>query len=209
MKYGFKFNIAAMLLLGMLLASCRGQPSEKPPIMPIQQNMYWQQKYLAFEPNEFFEDGRAMRLPVEGTIARGNLQNDNAFFRGVTDDGDYIAEIPAVIDRAFLNTGRDKYNIYCQPCHGGAGFGDGIVIGYGYVPPPSFHDDEVLEMPNGQIYSAIYNGAGTMPSYRNKVNRAEDRWAIVAYIRAMQISQGASADDIRALGLDPSDATSN
>jgi len=189
--YGYNINILALLMLAILLSACRGQPSENPPIQ-VQQNMYWQQKFKAFEPNDFFDDRRAMRLPVEGTIPRGHLKADTAVYEGVDEAGEFIDTIPIQVTRELVDRGQAQYNISCTPCHGVAGYGDGLVIDRGYVNPPSFHEERVLDMPDGEIYSAIYNGAGSMPSYRRMVNNAEDRWAIVAYIRAMQISQGAA-----------------
>lgn len=189
-----------LLILAIVMSACRGQPSQNTQVQPVQ-NMYWQQKYKAFEKNEFFEDNRAMLLPVEGTIARGHLRNDDAVFAGLDDNGDFVRRIPLKVDRAFVKRGQDQYNIFCTPCHGGAGYGDGIVIGRGYVPPPSFHDERIVNMPDGEIYSAIYNGINSMPSYRNAVKTAEDRWAIVAYIRALQVSQSANPDQVEYLGL--------
>jgi len=196
------FNIISLLVLAVLLGACRGQPSDKPPIQ-LQQNMYWQQKFKAFEPNEFFEDGRAMRLPVEGTIPRGHLRNDTQKYEGVNEDGSFVNRIPIPVDRALLERGQRMYNITCTPCHGLDGFGNGIVIGRGYVPPPSFHEERILDMPDGEIYSAIYNGANSMPSFRRLVKNANDRWAIVAYIRALQVSQSATEDDLSIIGMDP------
>lgn len=197
---GVQPKLLMMLLFAVLLAACQGQPSERTQIQP-QQNMYWQQKFKAFEPNDFFDDRRAMRKPVEGTIARGHLRNDIELHEGVNSDGSYIDHIPVTITREFLDRGQAKYNISCTPCHGVAGHGNGLVIERGYVTPPSFYEERLLDMPDGELYSAIYNGAGSMPSYRRMVNRAEDRWAIVAYIRAMQISQAATQEDLDRLGI--------
>lgn len=193
----------ALLMLTMLLSACRGQPTERTQIQP-QQNMYWQQKFKAFEPNDFFADRRAMRLPVEGTVARGHLNDDTIVLAGVHEDGSYVERIPIPVTEELLERGKAQYNISCTPCHGVSGYGNGLVIDYGYVPPQSYHDEYMLEMADGQIYSAIYNGAGSMPSYRRMVNKVEDRWAIVAYIRAMQLSQGATEDEIPALRVDES-----
>ncbi len=197
---GISLKSLSLILFALFIVACQGQPSERTQIQP-QQNMYWQEKFKAFEPNEFFEDGRAMRTPVEGTIPRGHLRNDIALHEGVNSDGSYIEHIPVPVDRELLDRGRAQYNISCTPCHGVSGYGNGLVIDYGYVTPPSFYEDRLLEMPDGEIYSAIYNGAGSMPSYRRMVNKAEDRWAIVAYIRAMQISQAATQEDLDRLGI--------
>ena len=206
-KSHLNIKIIALLLLAVLLSACRGQPSEKPQIQPIQ-NMYWQQKFKAFEPNDFFDDRRSMRLPVEGTISRGNLKNDLAIYEGINEDGSHVARIPIPVTRELLKKGQEQYNISCTPCHGYAGEGNGIVIGRGYVPPPSFHDERIVTMPDGEIYSAIYNGVNSMPSYRNMVKHTENRWAIVAYIRALQVSQAATEEDLLELDLSAADFVS-
>lgn len=199
-KSKLNINIIALLFLAILLGACRGQPSEKPQVQPIQ-NMYWQQKFKAYEPNDFFDDRRSMRLPVEGTIARGHLRADKAVYEGINEDGSFVQRIPVNVDRELIKRGQAQYNITCSPCHGLAGYGDGIIIGYGYVPPPSFHDERIVDMPDGEIYSAIYNGVNSMPSFRNLVNKADNRWAVVAYIRALQVSQGATEEELEYLNL--------
>src|SRR5690606_27575587 len=137
--------------------------------------------YKPQDPNPFFEDGRSNRAPVEGTIARGRLL-DATYETGRTANGAFVATMPVDLDKAFLYRGQQRFNIYCAPCHGGSGAGDGIVIASGYVRPPDFHDATIRSMPDGQLYSAIYDGVRTMPSYRAQIP-VEDRWAIVAYIR--------------------------
>lgn len=195
-------RIHRLILLGMLalLGACRGQPSEKPPIY-TQHNMYWQERFNAQQENPFFADRRSMRLPVEGTIARGHLEDDAAKYRGVNPDGSYLATIPLQISRSFLEQGRHQYNVYCTPCHGGVGDGNGPVSDYGYIAA-SLLTPVAREMPDGEIYSAIYNGVRTMNSYRHHISM-EDRWAIVAYVRALQRSQNAGEEDLRRLNLDP------
>lgn len=193
-------HILLLISLTIILGACRGQPSEKPPIH-TQYNMYWQERFNAQQENPFFADRRAMRTPVEGTVARGHLEDDPAYYQGINEDGSYIDYIPVDLDRSFLVRGQNQYNIYCTPCHGGAGDGDGTVSDYGYIAV-SFHSDEVREMPDGQIYSAIYNGVRTMNSYRHQI-KVEDRWAIVAYVRALQLSRHADESDLQRLGMDP------
>lgn len=196
-------SFAAVLLASMMLVSCRGQISDKPPVHP-QQNMYFQERFEAQEENPFFEDGRAMRAPVEGTVARGQLREDREFYEGVDEEGDFIDHIPVELTEELLFRGKERYDIYCAVCHGGAGDGQGIIMtgGYGYVPAPDFHMDRIRELPDGEIYSAIYNGVRTMPNYATQI-KAEDRWAIVAYVRALQQSQNASAELVASLGGDP------
>ena len=187
-------------MLATLLGACRGQPSESPPIH-TQYNMYWQDRFNAHQENPFFGDRRSMRPPVEGTMARGNLEDDSALFHGVRQDGAYVETIPLDVNRSFMERGQDQYNVYCTPCHGGLGDGNGPVSDYGYIAL-SLLTDNAKEMPDGEIYSAIYDGVRTMNPYRHQI-KMEDRWAIVAYVRALQLSQDAGEDDLERLNLDP------
>lgn len=151
------------------------------------------------QENPFFEDRRASRLPVEGTVSRGNLKTDIAYHQGVDENGNYVEEIPVDLSRSFMMRGKERYDIFCATCHGNAGDGMGIVSQYGLIAP-SFHEDRIREMPDGEIYSAIYNGINTMASYRHQIP-VEDRWAVVAYVRALQISQNATEDDLQRLDI--------
>ena len=195
------FNrILPLIVMAALLGSCRGQPTEKPPIH-TQHNMYWQDRFNAHQENPFFEDNRAMRMPIEGTIARGKLENDLAYYRGINPDGSYIDRMPVDITRSFLKQGQQQYNVFCTSCHGGVGDGNGPVSDYGYIAA-SLLSENARKMPDGEIYSAIYNGIRTMNPYRHQIN-AENRWAIVAYVRALQLSQNAGEDDLQRLNMDP------
>ena len=191
-----------ILMVGLLLAGCRGTISEKPAIHP-QMNMDQQDRKEAQEVNNFFEDGRSMRPPVEGTVARGLRKADIAYYEGVDENGDWIAEIPVEVTRSFLYRGQERYEIFCTPCHGKVGDGLGIIMTgqYGYVPAPTFHQDRLREAPDGEIYSAIYNGVRNMPSYAHQVP-VEDRWAIVSYVRALQASQYVTEDEITEFDID-------
>jgi mono/diheme cytochrome c family protein len=201
MKLALK-HISALLLISVMIISCRGQLSDKPPIRH-HFNMNFQERFNAQQENPFFEDGMAMRMPVEGTVARGNLRHDAALFEGLDEGGNYISEIPFELTREFLNCGRERYDIFCQMCHGGAGDGRGIIMtgGYGYVPAPTFHSDNSRGMPDGEIYSAIANGVRNMPSYATQIP-VEDRWAIVAYVRALQRSQYVPAAEMERYDID-------
>jgi len=201
MKLGLKF-ISALLLLSVVLISCRGQTTDKPPIRH-HFNMNFQERFNAQQENPFFEDGMAMRTPVEGTVARGNLRHNIALFEGVDEDGNYIDEIPVDVTRDFLYRGKERYDIFCQMCHGGTGDGRGIIMtgDYGYVPAPTFHRSDSYNMPDGELYSAIANGIRTMPSYATQIG-VEDRWAIVAYIRALQKSQNIREEEMERYDVD-------
>ncbi len=200
-KPGLKY-ISALFLISAVLMSCRGQTTENPPIRH-HFNMNFQERFNAQQENPFFEDGMAMRMPVEGTVARGNLRHDLALFEGIDDDGEYIDEIPFDLTRDFLYRGKDRYDIFCQMCHGGTGDGRGIIMTgeYGYVPAPTFHRTESYDMPAGELYSAIANGIRTMPSYATQIS-VEDRWAIVAYIRALQRSQNIPEEEMERYDVD-------
>lgn len=192
-------KIALFLALLIALSACRGQPFEEPPRF-VQPNMHYQEKFRYQQENPFFEDQRADRLPVEGTVSRGNLQTDHEYHEGIDAEGEYVTSIPTDVDRSFLMRGKERYDIYCTPCHGGAGDGQGIISEHGLIAP-TFHSDEAREWEDGRIYSAIYNGYETMQSYRHKIP-VEDRWAIVAYVRALQISQDADEGVIQRLGVE-------
>ena len=189
------------LTLAVALGGCRGMKSEKPPIHP-NLNMDFVQRFEAQEANPLFEDGAAMRTPVAGTVARGQLKTtDNAPFEyGRTADGAYVADIPVPVTADLLERGQERYNIYCTVCHGYAGDGRGIVAvgnggqGYGFAVP-SYHTDALRARPDGYIYDVIQNGVNTMPSYGHEI-APDDRWAVVAYIRALQRSQNASSADV-------------
>lgn len=195
-------HLASLLLLSLLLMGCRGQKTEKPPIAP-QQNMMFQERFNAQQENPFFENNMAMRAPVEGTVSRGGLRHDASVFEGTDDNGEYLTEIPMDVTRSFMYRGKERYDIFCATCHGGTGDGQGIIMTgqYGYVPAPTFHRGASYDMPDGQFYSAIANGIRSMPAYNTQI-KVEDRWAIVAYIRALQRSQNVPESEIEQFDID-------
>ena len=185
--------LAPALLLGTALLGCRGQISRDPPLW-IKHGMEFQPRYNAFEENHFFSDGRNMRMPPEGTVAQGLLKEDDAYWRG-GDSMNPVAKNPVPLTPALLERGQERFNIYCSPCHGRTGLGNGMVIQRGFMPPPNFHDDRIVQMPDGQVFRTISYGIRMMPSYGKQIPEA-DRWAIVAYIRALQRSQRATMADV-------------
>lgn len=197
-----KYLFFATIVLPIVLVSCRGQTSEQEPIHP-NMNMDQQERFEAQEENEFFDDNRAMRKPVEGTISRGNLKQDEAYYQGINEDSSFVEEIPVDVTKSFIYRGKDRYEIYCTVCHGAAGEGNGIIMenNYGYVPAPSFHLERIRNESDGYIYSAIANGIRNMPSYASQIP-VEDRWAIVAYVRALQRSQNVSEEEIQNYDVD-------
>ena len=148
------------------------------------------------ERDTFFPDDKSSREPVPGTVARGQLRADEAFFTGKS-GGQDVTTFPMPVTSKVLQQGQERYNIYCSPCHGYSGYADGMIVLRGFSPPPSFHQDRLRNAPVGHFYDVITNGYGAMYSYASRVNPA-DRWAIIAYIRALQLSQNARIQDVPA-----------
>lgn len=197
MKHALLVLFAAMVWMG-----CRGGSSGDPPVH-LNRNMDFQKNYGPQEENPFFSDNRAMRPPVPGTVARGMLREDSRFYDGRNENGSYVDEIPVPMTRELIVRGQHRFDIFCAPCHGRTGDGEGIITagGYGYTPAPTFHSDRLRdEMQDGYLFDVITRGIRTMPAYAHQVPVA-DRWAIVAYIRALQRSQYAQEDDIPASAL--------
>jgi mono/diheme cytochrome c family protein len=161
----------------------------------MENEMAMQPKYQhPYQTSQFFPDGQSSRPVVAGTIARGQLRVDRAYYEGKSGDL-LIDEIPRKVDKAVLERGQQRFNIYCSPCHGKAGDGQGMIVKRGFSPPPSFHLQRLRDAPAGHFFNAITNGYGAMYSYASRVP-VDDRWAIVAYIRALQLSQNARIDDV-------------
>jgi mono/diheme cytochrome c family protein len=172
------------------LSGCaRGCTSSRPPIH-INPSMDNQPKVRPQAASTFFRDGAGMREPVPGTVAIGGLKEDAPFFTGKGADGQFVAAIPVPVDEKALARGRDRYRIYCQPCHDPRGDGKGILFQRGNVPTASFHQEKVLKYTDGQIFDVITNGVGLMSGYRWPIPPA-DRWAIVAYVRVLQRERAA------------------
>ena len=174
-----------MLISAVPLAGCaRGCTSSRPPIH-LNPSMDNQPKVRAQSASAFFYDGSAMRQPIPGTVAIGGLKEDTAFFTGKSADGQFVAAIPVTVDENVLERGRERYTIYCQPCHDARGDGKGILFQRGNVPTATFHQEKMLKYSDGQIFDIMTNGQGLMPAYRWPIPPA-DRWAIVAYVRGLQ-----------------------
>jgi mono/diheme cytochrome c family protein len=169
----------------------RGCTSSKPPIH-INPSMDDQPKLKPQSDSAFFYDGAGMRAPVAGTVARGELREDDAFFLGKGEGGQFVATIPVAVDEQLLARGKNRYAIYCQPCHDPRGDGKGILFHRGNIPTASFHTDKVRAYTDGQIFDIVTNGSGLMPGYKWPVPPA-DRWAIVAHVRGMQRDRTAGA----------------
>jgi hypothetical protein len=158
------------------------------------QDMHDQPRYESLEASDFFEDGRASRPLVEGTVAQGQLRLDEHLYTGKI-NGEWAAALPVPLTRELLERGQERFNIYCSPCHDRAGSGEGIVVRRGFRRPSSFHIERLREAPIGYFFDVISNGFGAMMDYAAQVT-PHDRWAIVAYVRALQLSQYATLDDV-------------
>jgi mono/diheme cytochrome c family protein len=185
-----------------LIARARAIKTTTPRIHLIQ-DMDNQQRFNTQARNRLFDDRRAMRLPVEGTVAEGELRADDALYRGKTGE-QWVQAIPLEVTMPMLERGRQRFEIYCAPCHGLAGYGDGPVAKRAealqegtWTPPSSFHTDLVRGREDGHLFSTISHGIRNMPAYGPQIPVA-DRWAIVAYVRALQRSQNATIDDVPA-----------
>jgi len=196
--------VAASLIPIGLIYKARHERKSKPRIQVVY-DMDDQFSYKPQTVNGFFADGQAMRKHPEGSVARGHLQADDPYYRGtVPGDTLYVAEFPVQLTRQYLDRGQERFNIYCAPCHGVAGDGDGLVnrraaaLAEGtWTPPTDLTSQTVIERPVGHLYNTITNGIRNMPAYGPQIP-VDDRWAIVAYVRALQLSRNASIDDVPA-----------
>jgi mono/diheme cytochrome c family protein len=187
-------SVAAALALASAIATtgcARGCTSSRPPIH-LNPSMDDQPKVRTQTASDFFFNGASMREPVPGTIAIGGLPEDEAFHTGKGPDGQFIATIPMTVDDALLARGRERYTIYCQPCHDARGDGRGILFQRGNIPTTDYHNERILNYADGQIFDVITNGSGLMAGYRWPIPPA-DRWAIVAHVRELQRERQARA----------------
>lgn len=169
-----------MLLLLLFTGACRQQMADQPAYRPL-------------TPSNFFGDNRSARPLVAGTVARGQLREDEHLYQGVS-GGALATTFPFEVTRAVIERGRERYNIYCAHCHSRTGDGLGVIVKRGYRKPPSFHIDRLRQAPPGHFFDVITNGFGAMPSHSYEVP-VRDRWAITAYIRALQTAyQGTLAE---------------
>lgn len=146
-----------------------------------------QPRFRPLRGSEFFADGRSARPLVEGTVARGFLREDDRVYRGLDPDGTFVDRIPMAVDAATVERGQDRYGVFCAPCHSSLGDGMGMIVQRGYKQAASYHTDRLRTIEDGYFYDVITNGFGQMAGYASQV-RPEDRWAIVAYIRALQLA---------------------
>jgi len=193
---------ALSLLPFAFIARARTTKSSQPRVHVVP-NMDNQQRFESQQANTWFADGRAMRLPVEGVVARGRLDLDAHYTKGLVGEA-YAEDFPDRVEltNPLIARGAQRYRIYCAPCHGLSGYGDGMVARRAdrlqqgtWVPPSSFHIEPAATRPVGHLFNTVTNGIRSMPSYGSQI-AVEDRWAIVAYVKALQRSQHASTDDV-------------
>jgi hypothetical protein len=185
-------NISPLGLLAVLaLAGCRQDMQDQPRFKPLAES-------------DFYSDLRSARPPVEGTVARGQLHEDTYFYSGKlgNNPGDYM---PFPVTGDVLARGRERFNIYCAPCHSRLGDGNGMIVQRGFRAPPSYHTERLRKAPLGYFFDVMTEGFGAMPEYASQIP-ARDRWTIVAYIRALQLSQEATMSDVPSGQKVPSEA---
>jgi mono/diheme cytochrome c family protein len=173
---------AGMALLALVLTGCD------------MQDMYEEPKYTPLQPSSFFNDHRSARPLVQDTVARGELRTNTVFFAGKSGTN-LVAALPVPLTKDLLKRGEERFDIFCAPCHDRLGNGNGMIVQRGYRQPPSFHIPRLREAPVGHFFDVMSNGFGAMPDYASQIS-PEDRWAIAAYIRALQFSQHATLADV-------------
>lgn len=158
-------------------------------------DMRTQAKVKPLESSDFFADGQASRPLLSDTVARGHLDLDKAMYQGMNEDNTPVDAFPIEVTREVLERGHQQYDIFCSPCHSRLGNGQGMIVQRGFKAPPSFHIERLRQAPPGYFYDVITHGFGVMYSYASRVP-PEDRWAIIAYIKALQLSQNATLNDV-------------
>jgi mono/diheme cytochrome c family protein len=175
-----RISVIVLIMVGWLTA-CRQDMRNDSRLKPLQETA-------------FFADRNSSRPLVRGTIPRGGADQDEFYWTGQI-AGHLVKGFPSPVTAEQLNRGRERYNIYCSVCHGITGKGDGMVVQRGFPPPPSLHEQRLRDAPEGHLFNVISNGYGAMYSYGSRVD-PEDRWAIIAYIRALQISQNSGLANV-------------
>ena len=173
--------LVLVLLVLLALTACRQKMGNQP-------------RYDPLEPSDFFADGMAARPRVEGTVARGEISG-NPFFDTGKVNGQVADGFPMPVTLEVVNRGHERFDIYCAQCHGRVGDGEGMIPARGYRRPPSFHTETLRKAPTGHFFDVMTNGFGAMPPYKTMIP-PQDRWAIAAYIRALQLSQNATIGDV-------------
>ena len=204
MRYAY-YTLVFLVVLLLSVMGFRGMISTRPPI-EVFPDMDHQAKYKPQAESKFFADGRADRPTPAGTVPFGRdsnkadpdfLKADDARYAGKNADGSFVRGFPAGLEvtETFVKRGQDRYQIYCAPCHGALGDGNGITKSYGMVATPTYHDERLRTMPDGEFYNTITHGKNTMFPYADKLS-PDERWAVVAYVRALQRAHHGKLDDV-------------
>ena len=211
MRYAY-YTLAFLVVLLLSVMGFRGMKSVRPPI-EVFPDMDRQAKYKPQAESKFFADGRADRPIPPGTVPYGRglgveiepghdqfndpayLRADDRHYAGTNPDGTFARGFPVEVTETLIRRGRNRYLIYCYPCHGALGDGQGITKSYGMVATPSYHDDRIRNMPEGEIFNTITHGKNTMFPYADKLS-PDDRWAVVAYVRVLQRARHATIADV-------------
>jgi mono/diheme cytochrome c family protein len=181
-RSAFQRTCGAMLLTAALALGCRNE-------------MYDQAKAKPLSESTFFRDGANARPLPPNTVPRGFLRDDKAMYAGIAPSGSFVTELPIPLSRALLDRGRQRFDIFCAPCHGKQGGGQGMIVQRGFKQPSSFHVERLRDQPIGYFFDVMTQGFGEMSSYASQVP-PEDRWAIAAYVRALQLSQHAPVAEL-------------
>ena len=190
-----RLRLIATVAAAIALTGCAGQTSRQPPVQ-VFPDMRTQGRYDPQEKSSFFGDGRASRMPVRGTVARGRLKDDDVRFTGLV-NGQHVGKNPLTINEELLKTGQRRFNTYCSPCHDRAGQGRGMVGVRAMWIPTNLHEARVKGFNDGEIFHVITNGRRSMPSYRYQITE-DDRWAIIAYVRALQRTTSGTIEEVPA-----------
>lgn len=178
----------------LALSACRRAMVDQPKVEP-------------YEASSFFADGLSARPVSENTVPRSAPLEEDGLYTGRV-NGEPVTTVPLPLSESLLERGQERYDVYCTPCHGRAGYGDGIIVQRGFPAPPSFHQQRLRRAPDGYYFDVISNGLGAMYSYANRVP-VEDRWAIIAHIRALQFSQNASLQELPAADVEQIEESGN
>ncbi len=173
--------VLAGALIALALAGCRQDMHNQPKVKPLTKS-------------DFFADGSSSRPLPAGTVARGYLRDDTAYYSGRIGD-QFISDFPMPVTHQILQRGQERFNIFCSPCHSRLGDGRGMIVRRGYKQPPSFHEQRLRDQPPAYFFDVMTNGFATMPSYASQIP-VEDRWAIAAYVRALQLSRSLHLADL-------------
>jgi mono/diheme cytochrome c family protein len=163
-------------------------------LLGCRQEMRDDSRLKPYQESPFFADRNASRPLVNGVVPRGEARADDFFYTGEI-QGRLVRGFPAPVTRAQLQKGQERYNIYCSVCHGLTGVGDGMIVQRGFPRPPSFHEQRLRDAPEGHFFHVITHGYGAMYSYASRVE-PDERWAIIAYLRALQLARHATLDDV-------------